>query len=84
MRLGCLNHALLTVRAIMDHQLECAGWVANVLEASMPALQENIDTLRERIGAPLLGIVPFMANPDAKAAAQHLDLNLLEHDLSNE
>ncbi len=84
MRLGCLNHALLTVRAIMDHQLECAGWVANVLGANMSALQENVDTLRERIGAPLLGIVPFMANPDAKAAAQHLDLNLLEHNLSNE
>jgi dethiobiotin synthetase len=77
MRLGCLNHALLTVRAIAAQQLECAGWVANVLDAGMPALQENIAALRERIGAPLLGVVPCQARPDERAAAQYLDLRLL-------
>ncbi len=66
MRLGCLNHALLTLRAIADYQLECAGWVANVLDADMPALQENIEALRERIAAPLLGIIPYQAQPDAQ------------------
>lgn len=84
MRLGCLNHALLTLRAIMDHRLECAGWVANVLDADMPALQENIDSLRERIAAPLLGVVPWMAVPDAAAAARCLDLNLLRDGSSDE
>lgn len=78
MRLGCLNHALLTVRAIDDHQLECAGWVANILDADMPALQENIDALRERIAAPLLGIVPYQAQPDAHMAAAQLDTGMLE------
>lgn len=78
MRLGCLNHALLTVRAMDDHQLECAGWIANVLDADMPALQENIEALRERIAAPLLGIVPYQAQPDAHAAAACLDLVLLD------
>lgn len=78
MRLGCLNHALLTVRAIADHQLECAGWVANVLDADMPALQENIAALRERIAAPLLGVIPYRAQPDERAAAQYLDLRLLK------
>jgi dethiobiotin synthetase len=78
MRLGCLNHALLTVSAIAAHQLECAGWIANILDADMPALQENIDALRERIAAPLLGIVPYQAQPDARAAAAQLDLGLLE------
>lgn len=77
-RLGCINHALLTVSAIADHQLECAGWVANILDADMPALQENIEALRERIEAPLLGIVPYQAQPDERAAAAHLDLGLLE------
>jgi dethiobiotin synthetase len=77
MRLGCINHALLTVRAIADYQLECAGWVANVLDAGMPALQENIAALQERIAAPLLGVIPHMAEPDAKAAAQYLDLGVL-------
>jgi len=78
MRLGCINHALLTVRAIADYQLECAGWVANVPDAEMPALQENIGALRERIAAPLLGVVPQMAEPDARAAAGFLDLGLLK------
>ncbi len=78
MRLGCLNHALLTLRAIADAQIECAGWVANVLDANMPALQENIDTLRERISFPLLGIIPFQSKPDARVAVTHLDLSLLE------
>lgn len=78
MRLGCLNHALLTLRAIADYQLECAGWVANVLDAGMPALPENIEALRERIAAPLLGIIPYQAQPDAKVAAAWLDPGLLE------
>ena len=51
MRLGCINHALLTAAAIEAHQLECAGWIANVLDETMPALQENIDAMRERIAA---------------------------------
>lgn len=78
MRLGCLNHALLTMRAITDFQLECAGWVANVLDGDMPSLQENIEALRERIGAPLLGIVPYQSQPDARVTAAHLNLELLE------
>ena len=77
MRLGCLNHALLTLRAIDDYQLECAGWVANVLDAGMPALQENIAALRERIAAPLLGIIPYQAQLDAHAVATNLNVGLL-------
>jgi dethiobiotin synthetase len=77
MRLGCLNHALLTMRAITQAKLECAGWIANVLVADMSALQENIDTLRERIPLPLLGVIPFQAQPDARKAATHLDLSPL-------
>ena len=57
LRLGCINHALLTAEAIERRGLPLAGWVANTLNAEMPYLQENIDTLRARIEAPLLGIV---------------------------
>ncbi|MBU0689276.1 MAG: dethiobiotin synthase [Gammaproteobacteria bacterium] len=84
LRLGCINHALLSMAAIEGHQLECAGWVANVLDQEMPALQENIDTLRERIAAPLLGIVPHLKGADAKLATQYLDLNLLEREQTDE
>lgn len=78
MRLGCINHALLTMRVIADYQLECAGWVANVLNADMPALQENIESLRERIAAPLLGVIPYQTQPDALTAASYLQLELLD------
>lgn len=84
MRLGCLNHALLTVRAIAESGLECAGWVANAVEPGMPALKENIEALQSRIDAPLLGVVPHMEKPDVHAAAQHLDLALLTKSRSDE
>ena len=57
LRLGCINHALLSVAAIAQRGLTLAGWVANTLDADMPYLHENIETLRARIEAPLLGIV---------------------------
>jgi dethiobiotin synthetase len=57
LRLGCINHALLSVAVIAQRGLRLAGWVANTIDADMPYLHENIDTLRARIEAPLLGIV---------------------------
>ncbi|MDD5299581.1 MAG: dethiobiotin synthase [Gallionella sp.] len=78
MRLGCLNHALLTAEAIAARGLTLAGWVANVLDANMAMLNENIAALRQRIDAPLLGVIPQQTQPDAREAATHLDLTLLE------
>jgi dethiobiotin synthetase len=49
-----------------------------VLDADMPALQENIEALRERIAAPLLGVIPFQAQPDVQETATHLQLALLD------
>jgi dethiobiotin synthetase len=60
MRLGCINHALLTCEAIQSRQLTIAGWVANTLSAEMPFLNENIQTLKERIFAPFLGVIPTL------------------------
>ena len=77
MRLGCLNHALLTIRAINECGLICAGWVANVLDDEMPALTENIEALQQRITTPLLGLMPHQSHPDARAAASHLNIGLL-------
>jgi dethiobiotin synthetase len=78
MRLGCLNHALLTVSAIEACGLKCAGWVANVLDADMLAVQDNIVALQQRLVAPLLGVVPWQSQPDAKRVALQLKLELLE------
>jgi len=57
MRLGCINHALLTVEAIRARGLQLAGWVANQIEPDMPMFAENLASLRERIDAPCLSVV---------------------------
>ncbi|MDQ2076322.1 dethiobiotin synthase [Marinimicrobium sp. ABcell2] len=77
MRLGCLNHALLTAEAIARDGLPLAGWVANTLDPDMPRLQENIDTLRQLLPAPCLGVVPHLEHATPEAATAHLDVGLL-------
>ncbi|KQU90290.1 dethiobiotin synthetase [Variovorax sp. Root318D1] len=77
LRLGCLNHALLTAEAIRARGLVLAGWIASVIEPGMLAPEANLQTLRGRLGAPLLGIVPHLAEPSAASAAAHLDLRAL-------
>ena len=77
LRLGCLNHALLTARAIAAEGLPLAGWIANTMDPNMPVLDENIATLRERLPAPLLGILPHETAPDAERLSRHLDVSPL-------
>ncbi|MEN9357203.1 MAG: ATP-dependent dethiobiotin synthetase [Pseudomonadota bacterium] len=74
MRLGCINHALLTQEAIVARGLTLAGWVANRLDPAMPCFDENLATLQACLRAPLLGVVPYMAQPDARQAAEYLEL----------
>ncbi len=76
MRLGCLNHALLSAEAIAARGLTLAGWVANTLDARMPALQENADALQQRIAAPLLGVIPFLSAPGENAVRLEVDMLL--------
>ena len=59
-RLGCINHALLTAEAIARDGLLMAGWVANVIDPDMPCQQENIVSLQQRLAAPCLGVVPYL------------------------
>ena len=73
LRLGCLNHALLTAEAISARGLALAGWVGNAIAADFPRRAENIATLTARLPAPCLGIVPWMAEADVAAAAKALD-----------
>jgi len=79
MRLGCLNHALLTVDAIARAGMELAGWVANQVDAGMARLEENIDTLCQRIEAPLLGHIPCVKKPEPALIASHLDTVQVEN-----
>lgn len=59
-RLGCINHAMLTVEAIARDGLPLAGWVANIIDPDMPCQQENILSLQQRLAAPCLGVVPYL------------------------
>ena len=74
MRLGCLNHALLTVEAIRRDGLQIAGWVANILDEDMPRLEENIDTLKQCINEPCLGTVPRLDDLSPQRVAEFLSL----------
>jgi dethiobiotin synthetase len=62
LRLGCLNHALLTADAIEATGLRLAGWIANHIEAHFPYAEENVATLAQRLPAPLLEWVAFDAS----------------------
>lgn len=74
MRLGCLNHALLTVEAIRARGLPLAGWIANCIDPTMSRFDENLAALKARIHAPLLGVVPHALAGGPEAAASHLAL----------
>jgi dethiobiotin synthetase len=74
LRLGCLNHALLTAEAIAARGLTLAGWVANRIDPGMARVEDNIATLRELLGAPLLGSVPRIAGSNPATAASFLQL----------
>jgi len=65
MRLGCINHALLTAQAIEQDGLKIAGWVANMLEPDMPFLEENIQSLQHLLTAPLLARIPKAHSPES-------------------
>ena len=78
-RLGCLNHALLTVRAIEASGLRLAGWVANCLPPPADSMKENINTLKSMIYAPLLGVVPALSELSATTVAACLSLEVLDN-----
>ncbi|MEJ2141551.1 MAG: dethiobiotin synthase [Gammaproteobacteria bacterium] len=59
MRLGCLNHALLTAQHIQNSHLKLTGWIANCVDNNFSYLEENIDALSKRIDAPLLARLDF-------------------------
>ncbi|ABV87127.1 dethiobiotin synthase [Shewanella pealeana] len=77
MKLGCLNHALLTAQAIKADGLNIVGWVANQVDKDMAYQEQNLESLKALLPAPCLGYVPYLAEATAEAAASHLDLTLL-------
>ncbi|GGK04466.1 dethiobiotin synthase [Pseudomonas matsuisoli] len=77
-RLGCINHAVLTAEAIAKDGLTVVGWVANVLDPNMARLEESLSTLTQLLTAPCLGRIPRLSNAQAENVASYLDLTALE------
>ena len=71
MRLGCINHALLTAAAIRAHGLQLGGWIDNRIDPSMPVVEENLATLDERLGVPRLGSIPWIDGTAAEGQIGH-------------
>ncbi len=77
-RLGCLNHALLTAEAIRMRGIALAGWVANHVDPAMPHADANVAALQARLGAPLIARIAFCDPPDAATIAPRMDLGALQ------
>ena len=77
MRLGCLNHALLTAEALARRGLPLSGWVANHVDPAMAVPDANVQALQDRLHAPLIGRVPFLDSANPHTVAGCLDLKLL-------
>ncbi|WP_028110512.1 dethiobiotin synthase [Ferrimonas futtsuensis] len=75
-RLGCLNHALLSKRVIEADGLKLAGWIANNVDPNAACQQENLDYLRQHLGAPLLGRIPYLQESGGDIG-HYLDLSPL-------
>ena len=77
MKLGCLNHAMLTQEAIINDGLKIAGWVANGVDENMDVQGENLNSLKTIMKSPFLGFVPHLKNSVAKEATKYLDVSIL-------
>lgn len=76
-RLGCINHAVLTAEAILKDGVRLAGWVANVIEPDMAALDGNLQTLQNMLPAPCLGVLPWAPQATPEQRAAQLDISPL-------
>ena len=77
-RLGCINHARLTFQAIQADKIKCAGWLAMCVDPAMPKQKENIITIKNKVSAPLLGVLPYSESLDFEWLAQHVSLPSLD------
>ncbi len=73
-RLGCINHARLTFQAIQADNVACAGWVAMCVDPDMLKQTENISMIKDKVSAPLLGILPYSDLMDFDFLARHLEI----------
>ncbi len=76
-RLGCINHALLSAAAIQTSGLKLAGWVANCVDPQSVCIEENIQSIQQRLQAPCLGELPYATQSTAEQRANFLNITKL-------
>lgn len=76
-QLGCINHALLTLEAIRHDGLQLAGWVSNQLHPNMSQYQANVEALKQRISAPLLGEIPWLEGKPSDSVDAYINIDPL-------
>ncbi|NHB86379.1 dethiobiotin synthase [Photorhabdus tasmaniensis] len=76
-KLGCINHAMLTAEAIRGSGLDLAGWIANEVEPASKRQKEYLATLERMLPTPLLGIIPHLTQEYLNYSGEYIDLNLL-------
>lgn len=62
-RLGCINHARLSAKALTDAGFDCVGWIGNCIDNDMPKINETLDTLQQSLTMPALGVLPYAKTP---------------------
>ena len=82
LRLGCLNHAILSAQSIRAQGLHLAGWVVSRIDPAILAADDNVATLMQRLDAPLLADVPHLTAPDAARIRFDLDAAQLSRRLT--
>jgi dethiobiotin synthetase len=81
LRLGCLNHALLTAQAIRARRLRLTGWIANRIDRSMAFADQNVAALAQRLHAPMVADIAYACPPDPRVIAGRLELAALDNSL---
>ena len=78
MKLGCINHAMLTVQTIKTSGLNLVAWVANIIDPDMLMIDENIETINQRIEAPLIATIPYIESDNIiQQAREYVNISLL-------
>lgn len=76
-RLGCLNHGMLTMHSILSSDLACSGWIANHLAPESTTSKENVRYLQQHFDAPLIAQLPFDYTLSSADRTGYFDLDLL-------
>lgn len=77
MRLGCINHALLTASQVKRDGMQLKGWIANHVDPDMQVQAENLETLRSLMPIPLLGVLPWSPSSPHGRDNQTVDIDIL-------